>query len=182
MIADADPPASYTPASRVRRPPRGFRRRRGLPGWIFLVLIVLGFYLLISRSWSYNSQDVTIDAWSCRATPVQESAVSPGGAGCSAQDVGGEIALFHRSSPLEPGFGPDPMTVPAVDVDSIELNIQVRLDDPATSIVLVDASADPPVPGVALSSDAAGLQWNAPFRAEGSAEFVLLVGPRPGAE
>lgn len=150
-----------------------------MPGWIFLVLIVLGFYVVISQSWSYNAQDVTIDAWSCRDPITDEAAptTSPAQAGCSADEVPGEIQIYQLVSPLGGGTDEDPLTVPDVDADSIELNVQVHLENPASSVVLVDA--DSQAGGVAMSGDAAGVRWNAPFRLGGSTEFLLLVGPPP---
>jgi hypothetical protein len=155
-----------------------------VPGWIFLVLIVLGFYAVVSRSWDYNAQDVTIDAWSCldTITETAASSMTPDQAGCTPNDVDGEISVYHRTSPLSEGAGRDPLTVPGVDADSIELNLQLRLESPASSVVLVDASGDPVGGGVAMSSDKAGVRWSAPFRLKGSTEFVLLVGPPPEAE
>lgn len=185
---EADPAASYStsdplqssrtgkPARRARRP---WGRRRVLPGWIFLVLILLGFYVVISQTWSYDSRDVTIDAWACRQSIPDEAAssASPARGDCAPARVPGEIGIYQLVSPLGGGVGQDPLTVPRVDVDSRELNLQVRLQDPAASVVLVEA--DSSGGGVAMSGDKARVRWNAPFRLGEGTEFLLLVGPPP---
>ncbi len=153
-----------------------------MPGWIFLLLILVGFFVVISRTWSYDARDVTIDAWTCRDTIPDTAApsTSPAQAGCSAEQVPGEIGIYQLVSPLSDGVGRDPLTVPDVDADSRELNLQVRLETPATSIVMVDRSTSS-TGGVALTSDKAGVRWNAPFRLGDGADFLLLVGPPPEA-
>jgi hypothetical protein len=166
------------------RAPRTSRARRPtVPGWVWLVLILVGFALLVTSQWTrFDNREITVDAWSCTSTPgVEQSWSTLRAAGCRPADVDAEITVLHSVSPVTDGVGPDPLTVPSVDGEAVDLGIGVRLQTPATAIVLVDASTDPPTPGQALSGDAAGLRWTAPFDPAESEDFVLLVGPTPGA-
>ncbi len=180
--AESDSPESYTTDEQPQRAERRWGRTPSLPGWIFLLLILVGFFVVISRTWSYDARDVTIDAWTCRDTIPAAAApsTSPAQAGCSAGQVSGEIGIYQLVSPLGDGVGQDPLTVPNVDSDSRELNLQVRLDTPTTSIVLIDGTNES-AGGVALTSDKAGVRWNAPFRLGDGADFLLLIGPPPEA-
>lgn len=181
--AQPDAPESYTTEKPPRRDRRQWGRTRGVPGWVFLILSLVGSFVIISRTWSYDARDVTIDAWTCRDTIPAAAAptTSPAQARCSADQVAGEIGIYQLVAPLGDGVGQDPLTVPGVDADARELNVQVRLDKPATSIVVIDGSTES-AGGVAMTSDKAGLRWNAPFRLGEGAEFLLLVGPPPEAD
>lgn len=164
------------------RPERRARQPK-VPGWVWLVLILVGFGLLVTSQWTrFDEREITIDAWACSGTPTAEQSWSAlEEAGCRPADVDAEIVLLQAVSPVSDGTGSDPLTVPSVDGEAVDLSLSVRLATPATAILLVDASTEPPTPGRAMSADTARVRWTAPFDPTESEDFVLLVGPRPGA-
>lgn len=155
-------------------------RRKGTPGWVWGVVLLAGFVVLISSTWRYDSRDITIDAWACTATPSAEASWDALlEAGCSSSAVDAQIEIYQGVAPLAGATGADPVTIAGVDSDAIDLNLQLRLQDPASAVVLVDTSVDPPVPAVSMHGDSAGVRWNSPFDPARSTDFTLLIGPPP---
>ncbi len=180
---DADPGETVRPSDPRPGRPEGPARQPTVPGWVWLVLIIVGFGLLVTSQWTrFDEREITIDAWACSSTPTAEQSWSAlQQAGCEPADLEAEIALLQSVSPVTDGTGGDPLTVPSVDGEAVDLSLSVRLTTPATAILLIDASTEPPTPGRAMSADTARLRWTAPFDPAESEDFVLLVGPRPGA-
>ncbi|MCE0487475.1 hypothetical protein [Ornithinimicrobium sediminis] len=171
-------------AALAGRPARTRRSdtRPTVPGWVWLVLIVVGFALLVTSQWTrFDEREITIDAWSCTSTPsADRSWAALERAGCRQADLDLEIELLHGVAPVSGQTGTDPVVVPSVDGDAVNLSLKVVLENPATAIVLVDAAADPPRPGREMNGDVAGTRWSSPFDVAESEDFILLVGPRPG--
>lgn len=178
---DADQAVVTRGGGRKTEPTWG--RRKKIPAWIWGVLLLIVFVAVVSSTWSrWDARDVTIDAWTCTSTPsVEQSWEELRADGCDQATVQAEIRIYQGVAPLADTTGVDPVVIPSVDGDAIDYNLRVLLDDPATAVVLVDTSLDPPVPAESMDGDSAGIRWNSGFDPAEGDEFVILIGPDPAA-
>ncbi|GAA4867854.1 hypothetical protein [Serinicoccus chungangensis] len=150
--------------------------------WWVLPVLLAGLALVLFVAWRvYNGVDtVTYEVRRCEAPLTEDASWSEvQAAACDPVDAAAlpaSVVLMRGEEPVEPDLTEGALlTWEGWAVNSPEHSVQVRLEDPAQTIVIAEPTNERV--RTALTPDAADIRWGGFIGGRGPTEYWVLVTP-----